>query len=48
MDGPPFMWESNSRAKFGEISFKVIFSSIISLRKFAFAFAAPVVPGRIL
>ena len=48
MDGPPFMWDNNSNAKSDDISFKVIFSRIISLRKYAFAFAAPVVPGRIL
>ena len=47
-EGPPFMWDNNSNAKFGVISSIDTFSSIISSKKLAFSLAASVVPGKVL
>ena len=45
IDGPPFIWDNNSKAKSVEISSSLYFPSIISFKNSAFTLAALVVPG---
>ena len=47
-DGPPFMWDNNSKAKVGVISSTMDSPKMISFKKAAFPSAALVVPGKVL